>query len=221
MEIESFNSGSGEKIRPDDVLGHLLLVWAIQYIPHSPTKFTTVGKPSDVIVVDAVDLTSGVVGKRSWWRQSRLIRDLKPKIGKPNPILVVIQRDIASQGAQAPYDMVSMSADPAAVQTANAWFQANPDFEVSVEEVYNPNLQPQVETRPDQGPPPAWATAPQYQQPLPSQQGQPAWMPAQEYWPGQSNSPQTVTPQPQYQPPAPARPMTQAERMAEQQQYGY
>src|SRR5918994_4846332 len=102
MFDDDVNSGTdnGVRLSPDKVIGHLLMVWTVEYIPHSPTKFTQPGKPSDVIVVDVVDLDlpdenghQGLVARRSWWRQSRLIRDLKSRVGRPNPILVRVGRD--------------------------------------------------------------------------------------------------------------------------------
>jgi len=211
MELETF-SGGGQSLYPDKLLGHLLLVWAVDYIPHSPTQYSRPDKPSDVIVVDVVDLDTGDIGTQSWWRQSRLIRDLKPKLGKKNPILVVIGKGIGTQGGQAPYEMTPMNDNPQAVAKANAWFQNNPGFTPSSPMPPQPvTLEPR-DTQSAQ--PPAWA------QPLPSEPGGPSWLPAQETWPGAPTS------APPYQPPAPARPLTQAERMAqaeggERERYGY
>ncbi len=214
MELESF-SGGGQSLYPNNLLGHLLLVWAVDYIPHSPTKYSRPDKPSDVIVVDVVDLDAGAIGTQSWWRQGRLIRDLKPKLGKKNPVLVVLQRDIASQGGEAAYTMAPMTDNPQAVAKANAWFQANPGFTPSSPMPQAPPVQVTPEPRDTQpSQPPDWART------LPSEPGGPAWLPAQETWPGQQE--QAHNP---YQPPAPARPLTQAERMAqaasEQEKFGY
>jgi hypothetical protein len=229
MELDTF-SGGGQSLYPDKLLGHLLLVWAIDYIPHSPTQFTRPDKPSDVIVVDVVDLDTGDVGVQSWWRQSRLIRDLKGRVGKKNPILVAMTKGIASPGSQAPYEMTSMSDNPAAVTKANAWFQNNPGFTPSfLVPTYTPPVPPVTpEPRDTQDPlPPDWARVsaqpagtPATVTPLPSEPGGPAWLPAKETWPGAQTS------APPYQPPAPARPLTQAERMAqaeggERAQFGY
>lgn len=216
MELETFTGGTS--LYPDKLLGHLLLVWAIDYIPHSPTQYSRPDKPSDVIVVDVVDLDTGDIGVQSWWRQSRLIRDLKVKVGKPNPILVVIGKGIGTQGGQAPYEMTPMTDNAAAVKKANAWFQNNPGFapskpqpqHIPVPEPTNATPEPR-DTQPAN--PPAWAT------PLPSEPGGPSWLPAQETWPGQAQPPQS-------QVSAPPRPLTQAERMAqaagdERQTYGY
>lgn len=223
MELETF-SGGGQSLYPDKLMGHLLLVWAIEWIAHSPTQFSRPDKPSDVIVVDVVDLDTGDIGVQSWWRQSRLIRDLKTKVGKPNPILVAMTKGIASPGSQAPYELAPMTDNQQAVAKANAWFQNNPGFTPSKPvpqavppkapgdtQTYTQIAEPR-DTQPSQ--PPDWART------LPSEPGGPAWLPAQETWPGQQE--QAHSP---YQPPAPARPLTQAERMAqaasEQEKYGF
>jgi hypothetical protein len=214
MEFETF-VGGGAGLNPDKLIGHLLLVWAISYIPNSPTQYSRPDRPSDVIIVDVVDLDTGAIGRESWWRQARLIRDLKPKIGKKLPILVAMTTDVATQGGKPPYQLIDMMSNPQAVAKANGWFMANPDFVVSepspvVVPVTVSTPQPQQQV--SQGPPPAWAT------PLPSQPQQPAWMPAEEYWPAQE--PRSAPPV-QY-PPAPPRPMTQAEQMAQEKEtYGY
>jgi hypothetical protein len=83
--------GDYVRVNPADALGHTLLVWVIDYIPESPTRFTKPGDKSDVIVVDVVDLDvadpetgqRGLVGRKCWWRQAQLIRDLKDSIARP------------------------------------------------------------------------------------------------------------------------------------------
>jgi hypothetical protein len=216
VELEPFN-GDTSTLLPAELVNAFLLVWAIDYIPHSPTKFTVPGKASDVIVVDVVNLHTGELGQQVWWRQGRLIKDLKPKIGRPNPILVQMTRGIGTQGGQAPYELVSGAGDPTAVAMAKAWFEANPSFTASTP---LPHPQPQVETS---------------AQPLPSEPGQPAWMPAQEHWDPQPQPAQrpaqryvptredmyTLPPPPARRaaPPAqPARQWTQAEQMAQEKE---
>ncbi len=77
----------GLRLNPKDIINHLLMVWACDYIPHSPTQFTQPGKPSDVIVVDVVDLDQmgedgrpGLLARKCWWRQAQLIQSLKGRI---------------------------------------------------------------------------------------------------------------------------------------------
>lgn len=127
------------RINPGEILDHLLLVWAIEYIDHSPTRFTQPGDKSDVIVVDLVDLDlyddnnqPGYLARRQWWRQGRLIQSLRPKIGSSNPMLVKMSKGTGSQGYAAPFILVSMTGDPASVVRASRWFESNPDFQPSL-----------------------------------------------------------------------------------------
>ena len=128
--------GNGVRLYPKDIVGHLLLVWAVEYIAHSPTTFTQPGKPSDVIVVDAVDLDAvdpetsapGLLARRTWWRQAQLIKMLKLKLGNTSPLLVRMGKGGATMGRNAPFVLVSQTQDALCVQRANLWLQANADF---------------------------------------------------------------------------------------------
>lgn len=131
---EPTESSGGTRINPADTIGHLMLVWAVGYIEHSPTQFTKPDKLSDVIVVDVVDLDQvdekgmpGLLGRSVWWRQGRLIQSLKDKVGDPNPVLARMLTGVPTQG-KPPFILKSASSDAAAVQRANAWFAANPGF---------------------------------------------------------------------------------------------
>lgn len=140
MFDDDVNSGTdnGIRLNPDKVIGHLLMVWTIDYIPHSPTKYSVPNKPSDVVVVDVVDLDlpdenghQGLVARRTWWRQSRLIRDLKSRVGRPNPILIRVGRDTSDPGANAPYILITARGDQDAEARAEAWMAAHPEFRPS------------------------------------------------------------------------------------------
>ena len=120
---------------PANIMGHLLLVWAVEYVPHSPSMYTQPGMPSDLVVVDVVDLDvtdergfPGVLARKSWWRQNQLIASLKPLIGGKEPVLARMGKGGASAGRNAPYVLISATADQAAVQKATAWLSSNPDF---------------------------------------------------------------------------------------------
>lgn len=126
-------TGSGVLLNPQQLINHLLLIWAIEYIEHSPTRYTEEGKPCDVIVVDCVDLDQvdpvtnqpGLVARGCWWRQNRLIMNLKEKVGNTNPVLVKLIK------IGQPYDFEQMKNDRMAVTRCNNWFQNNPDFKPS------------------------------------------------------------------------------------------
>jgi len=127
---------SGVRINPADAIGHLLLVWVVEYIAHSPTRHTRADKPSDVIVVDVVDLDvedpgtgqPGFLARHSWWRQSKLIQSLRPRVGDPNPLLAYMSKGGANPGFNAPFILTSATKEPAAQQRALEWLGRNPGF---------------------------------------------------------------------------------------------
>lgn len=126
------------RLNPRDIIGHLLLVWPTDYVEHSPTKYTKPGQPSDVIVVDVVDLddvdfdgSPGRLSQNVWWRPARLIASLKRQVGTSDPYLAWMKQGGASQGMNAPFVLVTATGDPAAVAKAEAWLSAHPDFKPS------------------------------------------------------------------------------------------
>lgn len=147
---------TGVKLYPNLLLNHLLLVWAIEYVEHSPTQYSTPDRPSDAVIVDVVDLDAigsdgqpGLVSRRTWWRQARLIQEMKPSIGKPNPKLGVMIRGRATRG-QPPYVLELKHGDPVCLQRANLWRQANAAFLPSIATGSNPtptNPVPQAPTQ--------------------------------------------------------------------------
>lgn len=138
MPFDEPEPTGGVRLYPNKVIGHLLMVWAINYIAHSPTKFTQAGKQSDVIVVDVVDLDAegedgqpGFLCRGQWWRAAQIIGSLRPRIGAPNPILAHMGQGVATMG-NPPYVLNSATSNPQCVQRANAWLAAHPDFTPSV-----------------------------------------------------------------------------------------
>lgn len=125
---EEINTGA--KLYPKDIIGHMLLIWAIDYIPHSPTQFndgSDPNKPCDVVVVDVVDLDQvdpetgqiGLVSRGSWWRQGRLIQRLRPRVGMHNPLLMRMAKGLGANGA---FELVDLSFDQNALGRAKAWW---------------------------------------------------------------------------------------------------
>lgn len=154
-ELEFAEAGedfTGIRINPKDCVGHLLLIWVIEYMPHKPTMYSRPDKPSDVIVVDCVDLDvldpdteqQGLLARHTWWRQAKLIQKLKPLVGSPHPLLAVMGKGGASQGFNAPFVLNDAKSDPGARQRAQEWAARNPGFKPStpfegdVPEVYGP-----------------------------------------------------------------------------------
>lgn len=130
LEEPEQGKGAGLYINPPDVLGHLLIVWATDYLLHSPTAYSEPGKPDDAVIVDVVDLDqvdpasgqSGLLARGSFWRQYRLIQMLKPRVGNPNPVLIRISR------AQRAYEWNSMIGDQPSMLRYRQWCEANPGF---------------------------------------------------------------------------------------------
>lgn len=171
---EPIEVGNGVRMYPKDIMGHLLLVWAVEYIPHSPSQFTQPGKPSDVVTVDVVNLDmqdpetnkQGLLARATWWRQAQLIKALRPKVGGLSPLLVEMTKGTAAMGRTAPFVLVSRTQDPHAVHRANMWLQANPDYVPS-------KPMPPLPVAPDDGTD-AWAgqpdpSMPDWARPLPGQ----------------------------------------------------
>lgn len=164
MPFDEPEPTGGVRLYPDKLIGHLLMVWAIKYIDHSPTMYSRPDKPSDVIVVDVVDLDAegddgqpGFLCRNQWWRAARIIGALRPRIGATNPILAHMGQGVATMG-KPPYVLNSATSNPQAVQRANAWLAAHPDFAPSVPFETSQEAQVSHWSKPEEQP--AWS-APQ------------------------------------------------------------
>jgi len=164
MSLEFIDDGdmaeefTGVRINPRDCVGHLLLIWVIDYLPHKPTQFTRPDKPSDVIVVDVVDLDvvdpdtgkPGLLARHTWWRQAKLIQKLKPKVGSPNPWLARMAKGGASTGFNAPFILNGAADEPGTKERALEWASRNEGFRPSSPFMENPvpsNSQPQPQVQ--------------------------------------------------------------------------
>jgi hypothetical protein len=151
---------------PKELLDHLLLVWAVDYIDDAPSKFSRSGAKSDVIVVDLVDLDDvdpmtrqpGYMARSAWWRPSKLIQSLKRRLGSPDPVLAWMRFGTADPGMNAPYVLVSATGDPQSVARAEAWMAANPGFAPSSVSV--PPMREQGAVRQPEAEPTSAARAP-------------------------------------------------------------
>lgn len=151
--------------KPQDLDGHLLIIWALGYVPHIQTRFTRPDKKSDAIAVDVVDLDAfeedgshGKLFRNSNWMQSKLIRDLKPKIGKR--LLGRMGQGVASNGMNAPWELTSELGVPGAMERAEAWMKAHPDFrptEFMVKEPWEQRQQPAQPQQREIRPQPGWS----------------------------------------------------------------
>lgn len=134
MGLQFDDEPASDRLNPADCLNHLLLVWAVGYTEHSPTKYTVPGKNSDVIHVDCVDLDAldesgqpGKVHRNCWWRNGRLIGFLRPRIGREKPVLAWMTLGTATMG-KPPYELMVATEHADSVARASAWMQAHPDF---------------------------------------------------------------------------------------------
>lgn len=126
----------GPRLYPNHLVGHLLLVWPVEYIANAPGGMTKANGLNDAINVDLVVLDVaneantewGLLTRGQWWRPNVLIATLKPKVGAKQPILARMGRGEAARGQQAPYILVSATGDPDAVARGQAWLAAHPDF---------------------------------------------------------------------------------------------
>ncbi len=190
---------------PKAILNHLLIMWSIDYIEYSPTRFTKPGQAADVVIVDVVDLDladpntgqPGLLSRRNWWRQARLIRELKKSIGSPTPKLGWMVQGIGSSGYP-PYELRDASADPSACARGEAWLRLNPGFkpsEASMVPIIPQGPVPPMTGQMVQGRP---TPQPQYAPPPPSQLEQLAQRANQQPMPpAPPMPPQQPWPQPQ------------------------
>jgi hypothetical protein len=127
---------TGEFARPENLNGHLLVVFPLGYVPHIQTKFTVPGKKSDAICCDIIDLDDkddsgqpGKVYRQSNLMQGQLIATLKPWIGRK--VLGRMGKGVSKNGMNAPWVITDMLDDQACVDRARAWSQSHPNFQKS------------------------------------------------------------------------------------------
>lgn len=227
--LMSFNfnePGALEYINPEQVAGQLLIVWPIQHVnPAPPTKFSRPDKVDDAIAVDVVTLDQmdengkPKIFRSQLWRQSRLIQSFRQAVGQ-GPLLGTIGKGTATMG-NPPWIFISLTHEAKAVERANAWGQANPDFKPSEPREYV--VPPPQQQAPQQGYGQQYGQQPYGQQPQggyyqeqqqSAHHGAPEAMPQ---WAQSQQAPQHQTPP---LPPQPAGPQQQSilQRLAQQHQ---
>lgn len=125
---------SGVYINPKDIVNHLLLVWSVGYLPpgQAPTKFN---EQADCAVVDVVDLSQvdpdtglpGLLATGQRWYQARLIRELKPRVGRTTPMLCAMTQVPSTKGNPA-FELTPAHHDESCVTAANEWRARNRNF---------------------------------------------------------------------------------------------
>lgn len=125
-------ASNGTYFKADELIGHLLIIWATKYQGpgEAPTEFNANG---DAVVCDIVDLDQadenglpGLLSVGTRFFQARLIRDLKTRVGRP-PVLAIMTQGTATKG-RPPYELVLVHTDPDCKVRANEWRSRNPDF---------------------------------------------------------------------------------------------
>lgn len=122
-------AGGGDVLKPADVLGHLLLVRPVEFVPDMPTQFGN----TDTIRVDVADLSAndengqwGAVYRDAMWFGRVLVGGLRKQIGEI--VLGKMSQGVAKPHQSAPNILVDMMPDPNAVATAQAWLAQHPEF---------------------------------------------------------------------------------------------
>jgi hypothetical protein len=197
-------SGGGDVLKPADVLGHLLLVRPVEFIPEMPTQYG----PTDTIRVDVADLSAndgrgqwGAVYRDAMWFGRILVGGLRRQIGEI--VLGQMSQGVSKPGQSAPNILVDMMPDPQAVATAQAWLAQHPEFadgrgqaSESASAPPAPVIQPHTGPVPVQGvPAPANAAWPPSGVPAPAYAAPPAQVPGPQayqqsvpvYGPGTTN----------------------------------
>lgn len=122
-------SAGGEVLKPEDLIGHLLIV---RPLSHETGIQTTFGE-KDGIRVDVAVLTQtnpdgsyGVVAHDVLWLQGKLVGALKRQIGEL--VLARMGLGTGKPGQKAPYELQDATGDPQAVAFAEQWMGQHPDF---------------------------------------------------------------------------------------------
>ncbi|MFG0329833.1 MAG: hypothetical protein ACF8PN_08050 [Phycisphaerales bacterium] len=122
-------SAGGDRLSPGDVYGHLLIVKPIVHQTGIQTEFGE----GDAVECNVADLSTGEFHSSVLWFSGALVGALKKSIGEM--VLAVMSQGEAKPGKSAPWILQGMADDPASVQAAQAWLQANPGL---LEGVSNP-----------------------------------------------------------------------------------
>lgn len=225
MNFGAVQASSGDKdyVNPADVLGHLIIVFPVQYIEDAgPTKHSREGQKNDGVLIDIVDLGTAqqpnnpaIVHRSQLWRSGRMVGLFKRHTEGVVPILGTVFDETPGNMTTRRFQVLSHDAN--AVAAAEAWAATlGPDGFVKSSRV-DPSVfraqQMQQQGGGHQGWPAGAMPAQQYHQqqyaqPAPGYQqpGYGAPMPPQ-YQQQPAAMQQGFVPQPQYQqPPAPQAP---------------
>jgi hypothetical protein len=127
---QPFSSPSaGDICKPLDVIGHLLLVRPIEFLPDFPTS----NGARDAVRVDICDLSVndesgqwGAVYRDALWFGRVLVSGLRRQIGEL--VLARMAQGIAKPGQNPPFNLVDMVSDARAVAAGQSWIAQHPEF---------------------------------------------------------------------------------------------
>lgn len=113
-------SEGGGGIHAADLNGHLLICYPLSVEKDIPTTYGA----KDAIRINVADLTTGEFHGDALWFGGYLIGGLKNSIG--TPVLAVMGQGEAKPGQSPPWKLLDRSQDPASIEAATAWLNANP-----------------------------------------------------------------------------------------------
>lgn len=111
---------SGDTLKPADVNGHLLICYAVEYLP----SFVTPMGDDPVVRVNVADVDTGEFYENVLWWPKMLISALRDRVNQP--VLARMGQGQAKPAQSPPWVLNAASGDPDAVARAEAWLQANP-----------------------------------------------------------------------------------------------
>lgn len=109
------SGGSGDRVSPADLEGHVLVVEPLEHVPSVTTSFGE----KDAIRVTIHDVTAGATHEDQLWFGGALIGACKPRIGQR--ILAVLGKGTAKPGQAAPWVLVDCSTSEQAVAAATQY----------------------------------------------------------------------------------------------------
>jgi hypothetical protein len=107
--------------RPQEIEGHLVLVWPLEYVEQITTSYGE----RDAAKVRVVDLDTGEEHADVLWFPARLVGFARKNVGK-RFLGRVTQGEATKAGQSPPWQFESAHEDPEAVKAANAWLAGNP-----------------------------------------------------------------------------------------------
>lgn len=157
----------GDIVKPSDVVGHLLIVRPVEFLP----EFLTSNGARDTVRVDVADLNAntddgqwGVVFRDALWFGRVLVAGLRRQMGEL--VLGWMTQGIGKPGQNPPFLLTDAMGNADAVRVAQQWLNQHPEFEATTSTVAPSSAPPAQQA---QAPLPLPGGAPQQQAPVPAQ----------------------------------------------------